>query len=154
MAAEHGEAAAQLHLGAMYEEGNGVPQDFTQAAAWYRKAAEQGSAKAQYELALLYADGRGVPQDFAQAAAWYAKAAEQGHATAQSNLGRLYCEGAGLSKDLSQCIKWLILAKAASGGDAKAEKNLADAKSLATPDQISAAQALAREWWAAHHSGM
>ena len=39
-----GNAVAQARLGWMYEKGEGVPQDYAQAAAWYLKAAEQGNA--------------------------------------------------------------------------------------------------------------
>ncbi|MGH8549069.1 MAG: hypothetical protein ACRERU_10825 [Methylococcales bacterium] len=31
----------------MVEKGRGVPEDFEQALAWYRKSAEQGNAWAQ-----------------------------------------------------------------------------------------------------------
>src|ERR1035438_5700118 len=37
-AAEQGDAVAQYNLGALYHEGHGVPQDDTQALAWWRKA--------------------------------------------------------------------------------------------------------------------
>jgi hypothetical protein len=47
-----------------------VPQDFAQAAAWFRKAAEQGDADAQYSLGGLYYIGQGVPQDWAEAYYW------------------------------------------------------------------------------------
>ncbi|MBV8244134.1 MAG: SEL1-like repeat protein [Hyphomicrobiales bacterium] len=40
--AEHGDARAQLSLGGMYYNGQGVPQDYPEAAKWTRKAAEQG----------------------------------------------------------------------------------------------------------------
>ena len=42
--AEAGDASAQYNLGLMHAEGRGVPQDFAEAATWYRKAAEQGEA--------------------------------------------------------------------------------------------------------------
>jgi hypothetical protein len=45
----------------------GVPQDYRQAADWYRKAAEQGLAEAQYGLGFLYHNGNGVPKDETQA---------------------------------------------------------------------------------------
>ena len=64
--------------GLMYGKGQGVPQDYAQAAAWYRKAAEQGDAGAQHNLGYAYDFGQGVTQDDAQAVAWYRKAAEQG----------------------------------------------------------------------------
>lgn len=47
-----------------------MPQDYAQAASWYRKAAEQSNARAQYFLGRLYDKGRGVPQDFAEAYFW------------------------------------------------------------------------------------
>lgn len=50
--AANGDAAAQCVLGVRYEQGKGVPQDYAQAAAWYRKAAEQGDATAQYYLGV------------------------------------------------------------------------------------------------------
>jgi TPR repeat protein len=65
----------------MPHNGNGVKQDFKQAAAWFRKAAEQGwAALAQYNLGEKYPTGLAVEQDDEQAAAWFRKAADQGHA--------------------------------------------------------------------------
>jgi hypothetical protein len=59
----------------MYVIGQGVPQDYAQAVAWWRKAAEQGEAEAQWRLGYLYFNGSGVPQDFAEAYFWYDLAA-------------------------------------------------------------------------------
>jgi TPR repeat protein len=47
-----------------------VPQDYTQAAIWYRRAADQGHSGAQYELGLLYDKGQGVPVNVIQAEKW------------------------------------------------------------------------------------
>src|SRR5664280_1687320 len=77
--AKQGNALAQYMVGEMYYKGEGVTQDYTSAAKWYRKAAEQGYAPAQYSLGLMYREGRGIPQDYAEAAKWYRKAAEQGN---------------------------------------------------------------------------
>ena len=57
--AASGDAAAQCGLGLMYAQGTGVPQDYAQAALWYRKAAEQGDANAQYLLGVFYNKGWG-----------------------------------------------------------------------------------------------
>jgi hypothetical protein len=57
------------------DNGAGVPQDYAQAALWYRKAAEQGDAEAQWSLGGLYLGGHGVPRDYAEAYFWYALAA-------------------------------------------------------------------------------
>ena len=43
-AAEAGNVGAQFNLGYMYNVGQGVPQDYTEAAKWYRRAAEAGDA--------------------------------------------------------------------------------------------------------------
>lgn len=61
----------------MYAKGQGVAQNYQQAASWYRKAAEQGDATAQRLLGFLYEEGQGVAQDYSQAMTWYRKAAEQ-----------------------------------------------------------------------------
>jgi len=45
-----GLANAQCNLGLRYDNGQGVKQDYTEAARWYRKAAEQGYALAQFNL--------------------------------------------------------------------------------------------------------
>ena len=54
----------------MYETGRGVPQNYTEAAMWYRRAAEQGDSLAQYQLGILFDRGQGVPQDIIQASKW------------------------------------------------------------------------------------
>jgi TPR repeat protein len=54
---------AQFNRGNEYWYGNGVPQDYAQAANWFRKSAEQGYAEAQYHLGQMLAIGvstRGV----------------------------------------------------------------------------------------------
>ena len=112
-AAEQGDASAQYNLGIMYDHGQGVPQDYAQAALCYRKAAEQGYAPAQSNLGAAYYEGQGVPRDYAQAAAWFHKAAVQGDATAQFNLGAAYLDGQGVPQDYAAATHWLD--RAASG---------------------------------------
>ena len=108
--ANAGDADAQWFLGYAYDIGQGVPQDSTQAVAWYRKAAEQGDALAQTLLGLAYDKGQGVPQDYTQAVAWYRKAAEQGDAYAQNSLGGMYRLGQGVPQDYVESHKWRNLA--------------------------------------------
>ena len=71
-AAEQGNADAQLNLGAMLDKGQGVAQDYAEAAKWWRRAAEQDSL-AQRNLGWHYARGDGLPQDFVQAYMWLAR---------------------------------------------------------------------------------
>jgi hypothetical protein len=121
-AAEQGYAKAQLDLAGLYENGNGVPLDYAQAASWYRKAAEQGDADGQVHLGFWYAMGRGVSQDDAQSAAWFRKAADQGNAFAQAELGKFYSIGKVVQKDNAQATEWFR--KAAEQGLAEAQYQL------------------------------
>ena len=120
--ASAGNARAQLRLGWMYANGDGIAQDQAQAVAWFRQAAEQGYAWGQYNLGWMYANGSGITQDKTQAVAWYRKAAEQGHARAQSNLGVMYKNGEGVAQDQAQAVAWFR--QAAEQGDASAQCNL------------------------------
>ena len=63
----------------MYDNGQGVPQNYAEAMSWYRRAAETGHAKAQNDLGFLYSNGKGVPQDFITAHMWYSLAASKGN---------------------------------------------------------------------------
>ena len=77
--AEQGHAIAQYNLGVMYDNGEGVPQDYAEAVKWYQLAAEQGHAKAQNNLGVMYAKGRGVEQDDVLAHMWCNLGAENGN---------------------------------------------------------------------------
>jgi len=83
-AAEGGSARAQYKLGAIYGQGDGVPQDYAEAVKWYRRAAEQGIAGAQNNLGAMYAKGQGVPQNYVQAHKWFNLAAARGHEEARN----------------------------------------------------------------------
>ena len=52
--AEEGDALAQLFFGVMHEQGQGVPQDYREAAKWYQLSAEQGHACAQIILGHMF----------------------------------------------------------------------------------------------------
>ena len=78
--AEQGNAVAQVTLGLMYFEGDGVEQDDAEAVRWYQLAVAQGDAAGQYNLGVMYAEGRGVPQDDAEAVRWFRLAAAQRNA--------------------------------------------------------------------------
>jgi curved DNA-binding protein CbpA len=51
--AVQGYSSAQNNLGVLYENGQGIARDYTQAAYWYRKAAEQGDVDAIKNLKQL-----------------------------------------------------------------------------------------------------
>jgi TPR repeat protein len=120
--AEGGNAVAQFNLGLMYDQGQGVQQNYAEAAKWYRLAAAQGNAGAQLNLGLMYDEGHGVHQDYSEAMKWYRLAAAQGNAGAQFNLGVMYTFGQGVQQNYAEAAKWYLLA--AAHGDAHAQFNL------------------------------
>jgi TPR repeat protein len=148
--AEQGNATAELHLGSMYHEGEGVPQDYTASLEWWSRAAGQGLAEGQFNLGLMYRTGQGVPQDDAEAVKWLQRAAWQGLAEAQTALGNMYAQldgpvaSNGLPRDYVQAHMWFNLAGA--HGDAGAVSLRDTVARRMTPDQIAEAQRLAREW--------
>ena len=78
-AAEGGNVDAEVDLGSRFEWGEGVEQNFSEAALWYRRAAEHvpnlnGAGQGRNNLANLYVDGNGVPRDLVQAYMWYSLA--------------------------------------------------------------------------------
>ena len=50
-AADQGHAAAQFNLGAMYDNGRGVPQDYVEAHKWVNLAASRATGDNQKEFA-------------------------------------------------------------------------------------------------------
>ncbi|MGD0816106.1 MAG: tetratricopeptide repeat protein [Verrucomicrobiota bacterium] len=95
--AEKGDVQAQDTLGLFYEGGTSVPQDYAEAAKWYRKAADQDYALAQVHIGVCYNNGQGVTQSYSDAINWYRKAAEHGLVPAAKSNG---CNIGGLEWDL------------------------------------------------------
>ena len=150
--AEQGNARAQFHMGKMYDQGEGVPQDYNEAFKWYELAAKQGYgpskhyiyqlakkgvapalkvltdqanngvAEAQFHMGEMYDLGEGVPQDYNEAFKWYGLAAKQGYFSAQTHLGNMYDLGHGVSQDFNEAINRYRFA--ANRGHAQAQFNL------------------------------
>ena len=135
----------------MYENGEGVPQDYAEAVKWYRRAAEQGYAVAQNNLGSMYYNGTGVPQDYAEAVKWYRRAVEQGYALAQSNLGFMYEDGTGAPQDYVRAHMWFNLAASRFLATEKESREIAQqgrdrVAQLLSPEALARAQRMAREW--------
>ena len=75
--------------------------------------------------------------------------AEEGDAGAQYDLGVRYGTGQGIPQDYVLAHMWFNLAAAGSNGDRHINNRKLAADQL-TPDDLSEAQRLAREWDAAH----
>ena len=93
LAAEQGDAAAQLSLATQYYLGRGAARDYGEAARWYEKAAQAGDAGAQYIVASMYEQGLGVRPDLDQALGWYTAAARQGDVVAELKAKEVVANG-------------------------------------------------------------
>lgn len=84
-AAGDGHVEAQNTLGILYENGEGVEQDYQTAHYWYTQAAQQGEAIAINNLAALYAKGLGVERDIPKALQLFMASADSGYPVAEHN---------------------------------------------------------------------
>jgi TPR repeat protein len=131
-------ALAEVNLGTLYFNGQGVEKDYAEAAKWDRRAADQGLAPAQAALGSMYVLGQGVPQDFLEAEKLLRLAAAQGFAPAQNSLGALYANGEGVARDYAEATKWYAAAAAQGYAPAKASLEALDAEGLAAATAANA----------------
>lgn len=76
--AERGDAEAQVDLGALLEQGTGLPRNPARALQLYQRAGEHGNVFGQYFAGLLLGRGApGVEKDTDAAAHWFARAEAQ-----------------------------------------------------------------------------
>jgi TPR repeat protein len=113
---------AQRRLGARYDFGHGVKQDYRVAAMWYERAADQGDAIAQNNLGGLYLNGLGVATNVTKAVELFKKSAEKGFDMAQNTLGALYDTGVGVEQNGAEANVWHT--RAAEQGNPVAMYNL------------------------------
>jgi TonB family protein len=145
-----GDAVSQLNLGLRYAKGQGVPQDYKEAARLIRKAAEKELPRAQFILGVMYARGQGLTRDYSEAADWWRKAANAGDVDAQYELGIAYAQSRGVSRDDAEAVKWFRKAteayrKAADKGDAGAQATLGNI--YAKGQGVTQDYAEAAGWW-------
>ena len=69
-AADTGNAQAQVMLGSMHANGQGVKKDYTKAFNLLLSAAKSGNVIAQMGVASYYFNGLGVEQNYKEAFKW------------------------------------------------------------------------------------
>jgi len=119
-AQSEGDAAAVYRDALRYDSGDGVLQDFAQAAALIRLAAEQGHPPAQNHLGRYYAAGRGVAQDKEAAHLWLERAAQTGQPDFVFDLAQLLEQSEDTLPEAAT-----LYAQAAKAGSSAAALNLA-----------------------------
>jgi localization factor PodJL len=121
-AAAEGDARAQYAIALRFAQGQGTPQNLTEAARWLQRAASAGLAPAQYRLAVMYERGQGVAKDLGRARSWYQAAAEKGNVKAMHNLAVSASSRDDGGPDYALASKWY--GEAASYGLADSQFNL------------------------------
>ncbi len=108
--ADAGDSVAQYEMALRYADGEGVPQNYREAMAWFAKAAANGYENAQWKLGLGYIKGIGVPHDERKAVVWFKRAANHGDIRAQRALSELYLNGRGVPRDYVRAYTWAAIA--------------------------------------------
>ncbi|MBO9398983.1 sel1 repeat family protein [Shimia sp. R9_2] len=103
-AAMLGSGLGANNLGVLYEDGNGVPQDYGDALLYYTIAADYGSPFGHINVGDLYRDGKGVSVDAARAIDAYEAAADLEYGPAYERLGDLYRDGDIVPQSSSKAI--------------------------------------------------
>ncbi|KAG0234249.1 hypothetical protein BGW42_006754, partial [Actinomortierella wolfii] len=120
--ANSGEAEAQVALAVMYEKGDVVEQNDSEAFKWYLRAAAHESTEAQVKVGMYLLNGNGTEVNHGAAIYWIRQAAMKGDLRAQYFLGRMYENGRGAKQDYVEAVSWYR--KAAEQGDETAQCNL------------------------------
>lgn len=89
MAADENIPGGINNLGALYQHGYGVKQDYAQAISLYEKSAKMGSPGGYFNLGGMYEHGDGVTQDDTKALEYYEQALAAGHYPAQKKIDLL-----------------------------------------------------------------
>ena len=100
-----------------------VPDGYSEAMGWYRKAAEAGDPKAMFYLGLTMEQGLQGEAQPAAALEWYRKSAALGYSLSEFKLGLLYQFGYAVERDAAKAREWYE--KAAGQGMPDAKFNLA-----------------------------
>ena len=142
--ADQGQVLGEYIVGMMYANGQGVPENYSEALKWLKKAADQGESKAQFNVGLIYFKGLGTSKDYAEASKWYQRSADQGNTTAQFNLGMMYSRGQGVQQNY---VTAYVLLDLAAGKGTKAAGDARDnlARSM-NASQLAEGQKLAHDW--------
>jgi hypothetical protein len=141
--ADAGDSIAQYEMALRYADGEGVPQNYRDAMAWFAKAAANGNDDAQWKLGLGYIKGIGVSHDERNAVVWFKRAANHGDVRAQSALSDLYLSGRGVPRDYVRAYTWASIATGLPGND---NDRLRVIGSRMTAAQIEDAQRRISSW--------
>ncbi|ORY38246.1 kinase-like protein [Rhizoclosmatium globosum] len=94
--AKHGDIKAQITIGRMLQQGDGIEKDLAKAMDWFKSAGLAGDVTSKIEVARMYENGEGSPVNLVEALHWYLEAANQNDSHAQYMVGEYYRRGLGM----------------------------------------------------------
>ncbi|KAI8883200.1 HCP-like protein [Backusella circina FSU 941] len=103
--ATEGYGRAQIELGCLFFNGEGVEENIDIAEYWFLEAEKNGVTEAIQHIGIIHAT-RG---EYITAIECYRQAAKNGSAAGQHALGVCYMVGEGVSQDYSIAKNWLLL---------------------------------------------
>jgi TPR repeat protein len=106
LAANQNKIEAQIALGEIFRDGDGVPRDPLQASRWFARAADQGNLRAINDLGVSYASLSAFPGKEGKALQLFSQAAQSGFPAAQYNLATRYDLGAGVAQNYATAREW------------------------------------------------
>jgi len=148
--AEQGHGKSQYYLATMYANGEGVPQDVSEASKWYFHAAENDIPEAQHTLGIMYTYGSVVARDLSEAAAWFTRAAHTGYKPSQLKMAEILSDQSSQAYDPIRAYMWYTIFMQNTAGDTRAEvlKNRQKLMSTMSHEDILAGEHLVRTWQA------
>ncbi|OHT11958.1 hypothetical protein TRFO_18329 [Tritrichomonas foetus] len=103
--ADGGDPEAQLHVGKMYDVGEGTEPCAELAFTYFEMAAENGNAIAKYNLSKYLEVGKGTEVDKVRSAQLMKEAAEQGYDIAYVKYARKLEKGIGVESNPAEALK-------------------------------------------------
>lgn len=140
LSAKGGDLQAARALAGWYEKQG----DEVHARSAWQQLAARGDAEGRYHYGDMLRLGLGGQHDYMQAFTQYRLSAMAGNRMAQYRAGMMSQDGLGLPRNRIQAYAWYSLAATENAKDAVDALNALEA--LLRPDEIKAAQKLAREW--------
>ncbi|WP_407439708.1 tetratricopeptide repeat protein [Lelliottia sp.] len=140
LSAKGGDLQAARALAGWYEKQG----DEVHARSAWQQLAARGDAEGRYHYGDMLRLGLGGQHDYTQAFTQYRLSAMAGNRMAQYRAGMMSQDGLGLPRNRIQAYAWYSLAATENTKDAVDALNALEA--LLRPDEIKAAQKLAREW--------
>jgi TPR repeat protein len=122
-AAIYGSVRAQVALGQILLDGDGVPKDPERALGWFVRAAQAGSPEGMNMAGRCLENGWGGAVDLVAAAQWYRQAAARGYDWGEYNYANMLFDGRGVARDLEGAFEGYR--RAAAQGHARAMNLLA-----------------------------